>query len=140
MLKRITIVIILLMILTFVFAPFALAAPNRGYRSTGEGSTYGEGDGFHGRRTANGERFNAWGAREVWVDDKPVLVYTAAHRGLSFGTILKVTNRRNGKWVLVRINDRGPFARGRIIDINAAAAKAIGMDGVAPVKIEVWSR
>ncbi len=52
---------------------------------------------------------------------------TAAHRSLSFGTKVKVTNKRNGKTVVVRINDRGPFTRGRVIDLSKAAAADIGM-------------
>ena len=79
---------------------------------------------FHGRRTASGEIFN-----------KNAL--TAAHRSLPFGTKLKVTNLRNGRTVLVRVNDRGPHVRGRIIDLSHAAAKKIGLKGVVRVKLEV---
>jgi rare lipoprotein A len=75
---------------------------------------------FESQSTASGERFNP--------DD-----LTAAHRTLPFGTRVRVTNRRNGKSVVVRINDRGPFVSGRIIDLSRAAAHAIGMEGVAPV-------
>lgn len=65
--------------------------------------------------------------------------YTAAHRKLPFGTMVKVINLKNGKTVVVRINDRGPFAGGHIIDLSYAAAKAIGMEkaGTAPVKLEI---
>lgn len=64
---------------------------------------------------------------------------TAAHRSLPFGTKVRVTNRRNGKSVVVRINDRGPFAGGRVIDLSRSAASAIGMlgSGVAPVTLSV---
>ena len=81
---------------------------------------------FHGKRTANGERFNPQGL-------------TAAHRSLPFGTKVKVTHRRSGKSVVVRINDRGPFAKKRIIDVSHGAAKRLGMvsAGVAPVIVEV---
>jgi rare lipoprotein A len=84
------------------------------------------GPGFHGRRTANGERYNQNG-------------YTAAHKSLPFGTQVRVTNVRNGKSVLVRINDRGPFIRGRVIDLSAGAARVIGVhgSGVAPVQLEI---
>jgi rare lipoprotein A len=84
---------------------------------------------FQGRRTASGERFNA-GA------------YTAAHRRLPFGTRVKVTNIRNGRSVVVRINDRGPYARGRVIDLSKAAAQAIGMvhSGTAPVRLQILGR
>ena len=87
------------------------------------------GPGFHGRRTANGERFNQ--------ND-----LTAAHRSLPFGTKVKVTNLRNGRSVVVRVNDRGPFSRGRIIDLSKAAARIIGVfqSGSAPVLLEVLGR
>ena len=62
---------------------------------------------------------------------------TAAHRTLAFGTHVRVTNRRNGRSVTVRINDRGPFVRGRVIDITPAGARALGFSGLAPVKLEL---
>ena len=62
---------------------------------------------------------------------------TAAHRSLPFGTRVQVTNRKNGRSVVVRINDRGPFVRGRVIDLSTAAARAIGFAGVAPVTLAV---
>ncbi len=80
------------------------------------------GNEFRGRRTASGERFNAGG-------------FTAAHRSWPFGTRVRVTNARNGRSVVVRINDRGPFAAGRVIDLSAASARAIGMAGTAPVSL-----
>ncbi|OKH33894.1 hypothetical protein NIES2101_39500 [Calothrix sp. HK-06] len=82
-----------------------------------------------GNRTASGQRFN------------PEHM-TAAHRHLPFGTRVRVTNTRNGRSVVVRINDRGPFIRGRVIDLSYGAARVIGMlgRGVAPVKIEVLGR
>ncbi len=91
---------------------------------TGEASWYGPG--FHGRTTANGEKFNQ---EEL----------TAAHRSLPFGTKVRVTNINNGRSVVVRINDRGPFAAGRVIDLSAAAARIIGMvgSGIAPVRLEI---
>jgi rare lipoprotein A len=81
---------------------------------------------FHGRRTANGERFDM---NEM----------TAAHRSLPFGTRVRVTNERNGRSVVVRINDRGPFVGNRIIDLSRGAAAAVGMvrSGVAPVRVDV---
>lgn len=69
-----------------------------------------------GRRTANGERFNPHGM-------------TAAHRTLPFGTMVRVTHTRTGASVMVRINDRGPFIRGRIIDLSLGAAVALGIKG-----------
>lgn len=85
---------------------------------------------FHGRKTASGERF-----------DKHAM--TAAHRKLKFGTRVRVTNQKNGRSVVVRINDRGPFGgKGRIIDVSEAAARKLGMirAGVVPVHVEVLGR
>jgi rare lipoprotein A len=81
---------------------------------------------FHGKRTSNGERYNMW-------------EMTAAHKTLPMNTIVEVTNKRNGKKVIVRINDRGPFVATRIIDLSKAAAKKIDMiaTGTAPVKLRV---
>ncbi len=62
---------------------------------------------------------------------------TAAHRTLPFGAEVRVTNLRNGCSAVVRINDRGPFVRGRIIDVTPAAAHALGFSGLAPVKLDV---
>ena len=91
---------------------------------SGQASWYGPG--FDGRRTANGEVYNS-------------NLLTAAHRSLPFGTKVRVTNMNNGRSVVVRINDRGPFSKGRIIDLSAGAARTINMidSGVAPVKVEV---
>jgi rare lipoprotein A len=91
------------------------------YVETGEASWYGPG--FHGRKTASGERFDTY-------------ELTAAHKTLPFGTLLKVTNLNNNLYTIVRINDRGPYIRGRIIDLSKAAKDAINMSGTAPVKIE----
>jgi rare lipoprotein A len=79
---------------------------------------------YSGERTANGEFASARGL-------------TAAHRTLPFGTMVKVTNTGTGRSVVVRINDRGPFVRGRVIDLTPAGARALGMDGLAPVKLAV---
>jgi len=88
---------------------------------TGEASWYGPG--FHGRKTASGERFDTYDM-------------TAAHKTLPFGTLLKVTNLDNNLFVVVRINDRGPYIRGRIIDLSKASKEVIGMGGTAPVRLE----
>jgi rare lipoprotein A len=77
-----------------------------------------------GSKTASGERANPAGL-------------TAAHRTLAFDTHVRVTNRRNGRSVTVRINDRGPFVRGRVIDITPAGALSLGFSGLAPVKLEI---
>ena len=90
----------------------------------GKSSYYGKK--FHGRKTANGEVFDMY-------------KMTAAHKTLPFGTICRVTNRSNGKQVTVRINDRGPFVAGRILDLSYAAALQIDgvRAGVMDVKVEV---
>ena len=89
---------------------------------SGIASFYGYGA---GSQTASGQRFNP-------------NAMTAAHRTLPFGTKVRVTNKRNGKTVVVTINDRGPFIRGRVIDLSTAAAGVIGMksSGLAPVTVE----
>jgi rare lipoprotein A len=93
----------------------------------GLASWYGEP--YHGRATASGEIYD-------------MHRLTAAHRTLPFGTVVRVTRRDTGAAVEVRINDRGPFIAGRIIDLSFAGAKKIGLDvdGIAPVKVEVLDR
>ncbi len=90
---------------------------------TGEASYYA--DKFHGRPTASGEKYNK-------------KAFTAAHKTLPFGTKVRVTNTANGKSVDVIINDRGPFKKGRIIDLSRVAAEKIGLlqSGVAKVTVE----
>ena len=94
------------------------------YFQNGVASFYGEQ--WNGRRTANGEIFNTY-------------ELTAAHKTLPFGTKVRVTNESNGKSVIVRINDRGPFVKGRIIDLSTAAFASIGStdSGIAKVKLEI---
>jgi peptidoglycan lytic transglycosylase len=82
---------------------------------------------YRGGKTASGESANPENL-------------TAAHRSLPFGTMVRVTNRRNGRSVVVRINDRGPFNHGRIIDVTPAAASKLGFNGLAPVSLEISSR
>jgi rare lipoprotein A len=116
--------IVLVLILSFFFPLSSDSLENS--PQYGNASWYG-GE-FHGRKTASGERFNKQS-------------FTGAHRELPFGTIIRVTNLRNGKEVYIRVNDRGPFVKGRIVDLSHAAAKAIGFNrrGVIRVKIEVIS-
>jgi rare lipoprotein A len=64
---------------------------------------------------------------------------TAAHKSLPFGTLVRVTNKRNGRSAVMRINDRGPYVKGRIIDLTPAGARAIGMDGLAQVEVTLIS-
>ncbi|WP_424621413.1 septal ring lytic transglycosylase RlpA family protein [Bradyrhizobium sp.] len=81
---------------------------------------------YSGEQTANGEYAHA-------------TALTAAHRTLPFGTMVEVTNTQTGRSVVVRINDRGPFVRGRVIDLTPAGARAIGSSGLAPVRLTVLS-
>jgi len=101
----------------------AKEAPAQG-RPFQEGLAVWYGPGFHGRRTASGEVYD-------------MHALTAAHPSLPFGTRVRVTNLRNGKSVVVRINDRGPFGGRYIIDLSYAAAKAIGALSATPVRLEV---
>ncbi|MCX7077844.1 MAG: septal ring lytic transglycosylase RlpA family protein [Pseudomonas sp.] len=98
----------------------------RGYDETGGASFYGAK--HQGKRTASGEPFNQH-------------ALTAAHRQLPFGTRVKVTNLNNDKTVVVRINDRGPHVRGRLIDLSRAAAEQLGMlrNGTARVRVQSLS-
>ena len=116
-----------------MLALLAVAAASFSYASAGHAEPIAEqvmqrgqaswyGPGFHGRRTASGETFNTG-------------EMTAAHRTLPFGTRVRVTNERTGRSTVVRINDRGPFAHGRVIDLSQAAARAVGMSGVASVSL-----
>lgn len=93
------------------------------YEIEGRASWYGKR--FHGRHTANGERFDRY-------------TYTAAHRTLPFGSLLKITNQKNNRSVIVRINDRGPVDPSRSIDLSELAAQDLDIihDGLGQVKIE----
>lgn len=104
-------------ILTFLFL-FSVDS----YAQVGTASWYGPG--FQGRKTASGQRFNTH-------------AMTAAHKSLAFGSKVRVTNLNNGKTVLVTITDRGPYVRGRIIDLSQAAKNALDMGGTAKVSLEV---
>ena len=95
-----------------------------GYDAVGRASWYGEP--YHGRRTASGQIFDMY-------------AFTAAHTTLPFGTRVRVTNLKNGRTLIVVINDRGPFVRGRIIDVSRHVARRLGFErkGTAPVRVEV---
>jgi rare lipoprotein A len=92
-----------------------------------EGKATWYGKGHQGGPTASGERFDMY-------------ALTAAHKTLRMGTRVRVTNLRNGRTVVVRINDRGPYGRGRVIDLSYAAASKLGMldAGIIPVRLEVF--
>lgn len=100
----------------------AIGAIAGNYKTQGKASYYA--DSFHGRLTSNGEIFS---------QDS----LTCAHRTLPFGTYLKVTNKKNNQEVIVRVNDRGPFIDGRVIDLSRAAAEQLGMIHAGVVRVEV---
>lgn len=116
--------IILLAILTLSYCARARFIPGGGANQTGMASWYGSD--FHGRRTSNSEIYNMYDL-------------TAAHKTLPFGTKVMVTNLANGLSACVRINDRGPFVKGRIIDLSLAAARLLDMvgPGTAPVRLDI---
>ena len=113
-------------ILSLFFALFCVAVSNAFETERGVASWYGPG--FHGRTTANGETYDM---NEM----------TAAHKSLPFDTRVRVVDLDTGKSVIVRINDRGPFVAGRIIDLSYAAAQALGMEkrGTARVELQILS-
>jgi rare lipoprotein A len=106
-----------------VLALSVLALPVVASAQSGIASVYV----YSGHRTASGEAMSP-GA------------LTAAHRTLPFGTMVRVTNNRTGRSVVVRINDRGPFVAGRVIDLSPAAAQALGVSGLAQVTLDVVGR
>lgn len=114
------------LILTVSSASFSLPAqaglPAVGDKQVGVASYYS--DRFHGRRTASGERYDR--------DD-----LTAVHSHLPFGTIIRVTNLRNFRSVNLRVNDRGHFRRGRLLDVSKRAASELGFVGAGLAKVEV---
>lgn len=103
-------------------APYQAKKRPAHFKDTGSASWYGPG--FAGKRTASGERFNP-------------NAMTAAHKTLPMGTEVEVTNVENGKSVVVRINDRGPFVGGRVIDLSKAAAKDLGMLGTGTAEVTI---
>lgn len=109
-------------VLVAVFAVSMLSSKAEAFTQSGIASVYS------GGKTANGERAHSG-------------TLTAAHRHLPFGTMVRVTHRKTGRSVVVRINDRGPFVRGRVIDLTPAGARAIGLGyGLAPVSLAVLGR
>lgn len=106
------------LLLGFCLAPWWACASEVGYASY-----YGGRDGFDGRRTANGEIFHS----SAW---------TCAHRHAKFGTHIRVTNLGNGRSGVCRVNDRGPFVRGRIIDLSKGFARSLGISGVGRVRLD----
>jgi rare lipoprotein A len=120
-------IVLLLSLVAVACGPRPYTRSDRSYArlsDVGYASFYGSG--FHGRRTASGERYNR-------------NALTAAHPSLPFGSLVKVTNQDNGRSVVVRINDRGPVEGDRIIDVSRAAAQRLGMlqAGVVLVRLEI---
>ena len=113
------------MLLSACAGPWGL--PSGGHAMEGIASWYGPG--FHGRRTANGEVFNQ-------------NAHTAAHKTLPFGSRVRVINLENGRSMVVVINDRGPFVRGRVIDVSRRVAERLGFrgKGLARVRLQVVGR
>jgi rare lipoprotein A len=93
---------------------------------TCEASQYGVGDGYHGRRAADGSIFNTYATDPC----------TVAHRSRRFGSDVTITNLKNGRSIRARVTDRGPFVAGRCVDLGRAGANALGMGGTARVSVE----
>ena len=132
-LSRLYLLTLIALTLVLFESPIACAVKRASARSgkhVEEGMASWYGKKFHGKKTASGERFNMY-------------ELTAAHRTLPFGTKVKVTNLENNKSVVVRINDRGPHVKGRIIDLSYAAAKKIDMIEISKsssrTNIMVWN-
>lgn len=109
-----------------IFGTWYYPKEDYSYSEVGMSSWYGDGDGFHAKTTANGEKYN-------------MNALTAAHRTLPLPSIVKVTNLENGRSVILRVNDRGPYAKNRIIDVSRKASEILGYknQGTAKVKVEV---
>jgi len=116
--------VVVFALVTVVYVGCITSRGARGYSEVGDASWYGRE--FHGKPTASGERYNM---RKM----------TAAHQSLPLGTRVRVTDLATGRAVVVRINDRGPFKKGRIIDLSWGAARRLGMleKGVAKVGLEI---
>ncbi len=110
--------------LTPLFLTFTILPTTQTQAAITEGTASYYADHFHGRKTANGNTFDTQDL-------------TAAHRTLSFGTKVLVTNKSNGRSVEVTINDRGPYVHGRMIDLSKSAAKEIGMLGSGTAQVEI---
>ncbi len=108
----------------FLFFVTSCASWQKGnYIESGNASWYGKA--FHGRQTANGDKYN-------------MFAMTAAHKTLPFNSQIKVVRRDNGDYVIVRINDRGPFVHGRVIDLSYEAAKALGIVNMGEAPVELY--
>ena len=125
-LKQLPLLAALALIVAANPAPAAQNAPNqcKATQMIGSGKASWYGPGFHGRKTANGEIFN-------------MNAMTAAHKTLPLGTWLQVENKKNGESLIVRVNDRGPYIKGRVLDLSRQAAVRLGLEeqGVGEVTI-----
>jgi rare lipoprotein A len=110
-------------LLATLFTAIIVGIPFAASAQSGVASVYA----YSAQKTASGERMS-------------VGAMTAAHRTLPFGTMVRVTNSRTGRSVVVRINDRGPFVRGRVIDLTPAAARELGFSGLANVTLDIVGR
>ncbi len=115
-------ILIIKLVLSLLISLSTLACAKVNNAQIGKGSWYGKK--FQGQKTASGERYNMY-------------AYTAAHKTLPFNTMVEVTNLTNNRKVIVRINDRGPYAKGRIIDLSYIAAKKLGYVNKGVVKLKV---
>lgn len=111
-------------ILAVALLLWAAVTPSRA--ETCIASQYGIGDGYHGKRAADGSRFNTYASNP----------YTVAHKTRPFGSTLTITNLSNGRSISAKVTDRGPFIKGRCVDLGRAGANAIGMGGTATVRVE----
>jgi rare lipoprotein A len=145
--RRVNVTKLILVVSVLIGSVFgvAVAAPDVHARSAKRSAEPGTATDRHGHRTAvrsgvasiySGTRAEG-GSRTATGERVRRAALTAAHRTLPFGTLVRVTNRRNGHSVVVRINDRGPFVRGRVIDVTPAAARVLGFSGLAAVSLSV---
>jgi rare lipoprotein A len=112
---------------TAFIAAMALACVSSSVKAeTCIATQYGVGEGYHGKRTANGSIFNTWATNP----------YTVAHKTRRFGTVVTITNLGNGRSIQAVVSDRGPFVKGRCVDLGRAGANALGMGGTARVSVE----
>ena len=109
-----------------VLAVALLCAPLTAHAETCIASQYGVGDGYHGKRAANGSRFNTYASNP----------YTVAHKTRPFGTVLTIRHLGSGRSIQAVVTDRGPFVKGRCVDLGRAGANALAMGGTARVSVQ----
>ncbi len=124
LIKSYSIYLTIIIVTSYLASCCCCVCPSGGARQVYYGMASYYGKDFHGKKTANGEIFNMY-------------ALTAAHKSLPFDTKVRVTNLQNNRSVVVRINDRGPFVKGRIIDLSYAAAQKIDMVAMGTVKVKI---